>query len=189
MGIPELECEGHGSQRNLALRLPRFQSVGIVACRRTRRDNCALFLWATDPLLPRAFELIQAWGFEYKTVGFYRVKLNTAAKHDADYFTGLGYWTRANPEQCILATRGKPQRQAKDVRRLVVDKRREHSRKPDAVRERIERLVRGPYLELFARETKPGWDCWGNQLALFDLGSVPTRRQPSRLVDVPQLLL
>ena len=67
----------------------------------------------TDPLLPRAFELIQAWGFEYKTVGFYWVKLNTAAKHDADYFAGLGYWTRANPEQCILATRGKPQRQAK----------------------------------------------------------------------------
>jgi N6-adenosine-specific RNA methylase IME4 len=56
-------------------------------------------LWATDPLLPRAFELIQAWGFEYKTVGFYWVKLNTAAKHDADYFTGLGYWTRADPEQ------------------------------------------------------------------------------------------
>jgi hypothetical protein len=94
----------------------------------------------TDPLLPRAFELIQAWGFEYKTVGFYWVKLNTAAKHDADYFTGLGYWTRANPEQCILATRGKPQRQAKDVRRLVVDKRREHSRKPDAVRERMKDL-------------------------------------------------
>ena len=146
-------------------------------------NDCALFLWATDLLLPRAFELIQAWGFEYKTVAFYWVKLNTAAKHNADYFTGLGYWTRANPEQCLLATRGKPSRQAKDVRRLVVEKRREHSRKPDCVRERIERLVAGPYLELFARETKPGWDCWGNQIALFDRGPVSTRRQPSRLVD------
>ena len=166
-----------------------FKALASLPVGELADDDCALFLWATDPLLPRAFELIQAWGFEYKTVGFYWVKLNTAAKHDADYFTGLGYWTRANPEQCILATRGKPQRQAKDVRRLVVDKRREHSRKPDAVRERIERLVRGPYLELFARETKPGWDCWGNQLALFDQGSVTTRRQPSRLVDAPQLLL
>ena len=119
-------------------------------------DDCALFLWATDPLLPRALKLIEAWGFEYKTVAFYWVKLNAAAKHDADFFTGLGYWTRANPEQCLLATRGKPPRRAKNVRRLVVEKRREHSRKPDCVRERIERLVAGPYLELFARETKQG---------------------------------
>jgi N6-adenosine-specific RNA methylase IME4 len=88
-----------------------------------------------------------------------------------------------------LATRGKPPRQAKDVKRLVVEKRREHSRKPDCVRERIERLVAGPYLELFARETKLGWDCWGDQVALFDRGSVATRRQPSRLVNVPQLPL
>jgi N6-adenosine-specific RNA methylase IME4 len=94
-----------------------------------------------------------------------------------------------NPEQCLLATRGKPPRQAKDVRRLVVEKRREHSRKPDCVRDRIERLVHGPYLELFARETKPGWDCWGNQVALFDRGAVTTRRQPSRLVDSPTLPL
>jgi hypothetical protein len=63
----------------------------------------------------------------------------------------------------------------KDVRRLVVDRRREHSRKPDQVRERIE----GPYLEMFARETKRGWECWGNQPGLFDNGFVETRRQPS----------
>jgi N6-adenosine-specific RNA methylase IME4 len=152
-------------------------------------DDCTLFLWATDPLLPRAFELIQKWGFEYKTVGFYWVKLNSAAKHQADYFTGLGYWTRANPEQCLLATRGKPARRAKDVKRLIVEKRREHSRKPDCVRERIERLVAGPYLELFARETKRGWDCRGDQAALFDYGPVETRRQPSRLTDEPMLTL
>jgi N6-adenosine-specific RNA methylase IME4 len=131
-------------------------------------DDCALFLWAIDPLLPRAIELIKAWGFDYKTVAFYWVKLNSAAKHDADFFTGLGYWTRANPEQCLLATGGKPMRHGKDVRRLVVEKRREHSRKPDCVRERIERLVAGPYLELFSRETKQGWECWGNQVTLFD---------------------
>lgn len=146
-------------------------------------EDCALFLWATDPLLPRALELITAWGFEYKTVAFYWVKLNSAAKHEADYFTGLGYWTRANPEQCLLATRGKPNRRAKDVRRLIVEKRREHSRKPDIARERIERLVGGPYVELFARETKRGWDCWGDQVALFNRGPVYTRRQPSRLAE------
>jgi N6-adenosine-specific RNA methylase IME4 len=166
-----------------------FETLAALPIGSLAAENCALFLWATDPLLPRAFDLIQAWGFEYKTVAFYWVKLNTAAKHDSDYFTGLGYWTRANPEQCLLATRGKPPRKAKDVRRLVVERRREHSRKPDCVRERIERLVAGPYLELFARETKEGWDCWGDQVALFDNGAVPTRRQPSRLVDAPTLSL
>ncbi len=150
--------------------------------------DCVLFLWAVDPLLHRAMELIQGWGFEYKTVAFYWVKLNTKAKHGADFFTGLGYWTRANPEQCLMATRGKPTRRAKDVRRLVVEGRREHSRKPDCVRDRIERLVGGPYLELFARETKPGWDCLGDQAGLFDAGPIRTRRQPSRLVETPLLI-
>lgn len=144
-------------------------------------DDCVLFLWATDPLLPRALALIKAWGFTYKTVGFYWVKLNKRARSGVDYFTGLGYWSRANPEQCLLASRGSPTRQHKDVRRLVVEPRREHSRKPDCVRERIERLVNGPYLELFTRETKPGWDCRGDQVGLFDRGAVSTRRQPSSL--------
>jgi N6-adenosine-specific RNA methylase IME4 len=148
-------------------------------------DDCTLFLWATDPLLPKAFELIEAWGFTYKTVGFYWVKENSSGD---GFFTGLGYWTRANPEQCLLATRGKPSRKAKNVRRLVVEPRREHSRKPDVVRDRIEALVNGPYLELFARETKRGWDCWGDQSGLFDGGGVETRRQPSRLVGARPLV-
>ena len=160
-----------------------FDRLAALPIQHLFADDCALFIWATDPLLPRAIDLMRAWGFEYKTVAFYWVKLNSAAKHHADFFTGLGYWTRANPEQCLLATRGKPVRRAKDVRRLVVEKRREHSRKPDCVRDRIERLVAGPYLELFGRETKPGWDCWGNQTGLFDAGTVQTRRQPSRLVE------
>ena len=147
--------------------------------------DCALFLWATDPLLPVALDVIAAWGFEYKTVAFQWAKLNASAPErftEKDFFTGLGYWTRANAELCLLATRGKPPRQAKDVRRLVIDRRREHSRKPDQIRSRIERLVAGPYLELFARETKAGWDCLGDQAGLFDRGAVRTRRQPSRLV-------
>lgn len=164
-----------------------FPALAALPIADVAADDCVLFLWATDPLLPRAIELIKVWGFEYKTVGFHWAKLNKSAKHEADFFTGLGYWTRANPELCLLATRGKPKRRAKNVKRLVVERRREHSRKPDCVREHIERLVTGPYLELFGRETKPGWDCWGNQAGLFDVGTVKTRRQPSRLVDSPLL--
>ncbi len=149
--------------------------------------DCALFMWVTDPFLNRAFEVMDAWGFEYKTVAFTWIKANKNADlsslSETDFFTGLGYWTRANAEMCLLATRGKPPRLAKDVRRLIVERRREHSRKPDEARLRIERLVSGPYLELFARESVRGWDGWGNQAALFDKGAVRTRRQPSNLTQ------
>jgi len=155
-----------------------FSTLAALPVSELAADDCALFLWVVDPMLDKAFELIQAWGFQYKTVGFYWVKQNM--KSDG-FFTGLGYWTRANPEQCLLATKGKPIRLARDVPRLIVAPRREHSRKPDQVRGRIERLVGGPYLELFVRGTHPGWDGWGNQIGLFDSGSVETRRQPSNL--------
>ena len=158
-----------------------FDTLAALPVETIAADDSVLFLWATDPMLPSAFALIDAWGFEFKTVGFYWVKLNGTAEGSNRFFTGLGYWTRANPEQCLLATRGKPQRRSKSVRKLVVDRRREHSRKPDEVRDRIEKLVPGPYIELFARETKTGWDCWGDQVEIFDHGSARTRRQPSSL--------
>ena len=79
-----------------------FQALAALPVSQIATDDCALFVWTTDPLLPKALELIEAWGFHYKTVGFYWVKLNSLARNEADYFTGLGYWTRANPEQCLL---------------------------------------------------------------------------------------
>ena len=154
------------------------------------RDS-VLLLWATDPLLPKALELISAWGFKYKTVAFYWVKLNKSAPKtfltERDFFTGMGYWTRANPEMCLLATRGHPKRVSKDVRRLIVDHRREHSRKPEETYDRIEKLVDGPYLEMFARGSRPGWDALGNQVGLFDDGPISTRRWPSPLKDTEQI--
>ena len=145
--------------------------------------DAVLFLWATDPLLLQALEVVRAWGFAYKTVGFYWAKLNAAADPgrfgEADLFTGLGFWTRANPEPCLLATRGHPKRRSGSVRKLVIAPRREHSRKPDEVHARIEALVEGPYLELFAREARPGWDAWGLETGLFDHGPVRTRKRPS----------
>jgi N6-adenosine-specific RNA methylase IME4 len=143
--------------------------------------DCALFLWSIDSMLPEALALIEAWGFTYKTIGFCWAKPNTKS---VGYFIGLGYWTRANTELCLLATLGKPKRLARDVRRLIVAPRREHSRKPDEARAGIERLVAGPYLEMFARESAPGWDTWGHEAELFDQGPVETRRQPSSLAAV-----
>jgi len=77
---------------------------------------------------------------------------------------GLGHWTRANTESCLFATRGSPSRIAKDVAQVVMAPLAEHSRKPEEVRKRIERLVPGPYLELFARRPVEGWAVWGNEI-------------------------
>lgn len=162
-----------------------FADIRAIPVADRAADDSILLLWVTDPLLPRGLELIEAWGFTYKTVGFYWAKLNKSAPSfglmEKDFFTGMGFWTRANTEQCLLATRGSPKRLAKDVRRLVVSPRREHSRKPDEVYSRIERLVAGPYLEMFARESRSGWDAWGDETGLFDSGSAPTRKWPSDL--------
>jgi len=141
--------------------------IGALPVAEWAAPDCLLLLWVTDPLLPAAFQVIRDWGFAYKTVGFYWAKLNKFADptvyRDSSFFTGLGFWTRANPELCLLATRGQPRRRRADVRKLIVSPRREHSRKPDEAYDRIEALCDGPYLELFARRPRPGWDAWGSE--------------------------
>jgi len=124
--------------------------------------NCILFLWATYPKLQEALETIKAWGFIYKTVAFTWVKQNKVS--DGWHF-GLGYWTRGNPEICLLATKGKPKRQSKCVANLTISHLREHSRKPDCIRNKIIDLVGDlPRIELFAREKTEGWDVFGNEV-------------------------
>ena len=124
-------------------------------------DDCGVLMWCVDTMLTEALEVIKAWGFKYKKVGFTWAKQN---KNDLGMFTGLGYWTRSNPEMCLLATKGKPKRLSKAVRQLIISQRQEHSRKPDEVYDRIEQLLDGPYVELFARRERKGWDSWGNEL-------------------------
>jgi N6-adenosine-specific RNA methylase IME4 len=125
-------------------------------------DDCALFLWGVWQELPGALDVIKAWGFEYKTVAFVWVKQN---RDGHGLFTGMGYWTRANSEFCLLATKGSPLRLAQDVHQVIEAPVGEHSAKPEEVRRRIERLFPGPYLELYARDQEvPGWTLWGNEI-------------------------
>lgn len=123
-------------------------------------DRCALFMWATSPKLPLAFEVMEAWGFEYKTMAFVWVKKNKIAD---SWFTGMGFYTRQNAEFCLLGTRGTPslERLDKGVHQVVDAPIDIHSRKPEEVRHRIDRLFGGEKLELFARVAAPGWDRWG----------------------------
>ena len=124
-------------------------------------ENCALFMWATYPLLQEGLETIKRWGFTYRTVAFTWVKTTKNEK----YHMGLGYWTRANPEICLLATKGVIKRVNAGVRNLQIHQVREHSRKPDEVRSEIIKLMGDlPRIELFARQQISGWDVFGNEV-------------------------
>lgn len=125
-------------------------------------DNCALFLWATYPMFGEALEVLKAWDFIYKTIAFQWIKTYPKS---GKYVFGLGNWTRANSEPCILAIRGKPKRQNKGVSQLIFAPRGKHSAKPGVVREKIVDVVGDlPRIELFAREKTLGWDCWGDEI-------------------------
>lgn len=134
--------------------------VGQLAC-----DNAVLFLWISWPMLLPGIQVLRDWGFNYKTCAFSWIKTNST---NDGVFQGNGYWTRANSEVCLLATVGRPKRLNADVPQAIIEPRRQHSRKPDCVLERIERLVPGPYVDLFARNSsRPGWSYWGKEKILY----------------------
>jgi N6-adenosine-specific RNA methylase IME4 len=139
---------------------------------RVADEDCALFLWACNPHIPEYIKLLESWRFVFKTVAFVWVKLNPK---NLMPFSGLGYWTRSNSESLWLATRGSPTRLARDVKQVQEllehtemttfrEKRGRHSEKPERFQDEIERLINGPYLELFARRKRPGWTCIGNEV-------------------------
>jgi len=126
--------------------------------------NCILFLWITMPKLSEILGsgLIEKWGFKYKTVAFTWVKRNKKA---SSWFWGMGNWTRANAELCLMATKGAPKRINASVHSVIDSPIRQHSQKPDETRTRIVKLIGDlPRIELFARQQTPGWDVWGNEL-------------------------
>lgn len=125
-------------------------------------DDCTLFLWVTMPKLNECWKLIEKWGFNYKTVAFTWVKKN---KKSDSWFWGMGNWTRANAELCLLATKGKPKRISASIHSVVDTPIQRHSQKPDEVRHRIVQLLGDvPRIELFARQKTEGWDVWGNEV-------------------------
>jgi N6-adenosine-specific RNA methylase IME4 len=151
--------------------------VGALAAR-----DAHLFLCVTGPCLRQAFDVIESWGFRYSAVAFTWVKLKPSwdvrqlrlfppDEHDLNF--GLGLTTRKNAEFVLLGRRGNARRNAKDVREVILAPVREHSRKPAELFSRVERYCDGPYLELFARERRDGWDCWGDEAPQNNLMVVP----------------
>jgi N6-adenosine-specific RNA methylase IME4 len=126
--------------------------------------DCFVFVWIPLRSVFLVEPLMQAWGFHFSGSAFVWIKSN---KNAPGFFMGNGFTTRKNAEVVWLGRRGHPQRRSKAVRELIVAPRREHSRKPDEVYERIEALCAGPYLELFARQQWPGWTCLGDESGRF----------------------
>jgi len=127
--------------------------------------NCMLVMWTTAPFLPAALTVMDAWGFKYATMGCWE-KLTV----DGDPAIGTGYYWRSSAEPWIVGTRGSPGRwRNMAVPNIISARRREHSRKPDRLYSDLDRAYPGvEKAELFARSTVAGWDCWGNQVDLFD---------------------
>lgn len=124
--------------------------------------DCILFLWITFPCLKEGIEVMERWGFKYKTCGFNWVKRN---KKKNTYFMGLGFWTRSNSEVCLIGTKGQPKRVSKSVSQICDARIMEHSRKPAEIRERIVELCGElPRIELFARDKVKGWDSLGDEI-------------------------
>jgi N6-adenosine-specific RNA methylase IME4 len=148
--------------------------------------NCWVFYWTQPPQLANAIDVVRhGWGLEYSSVAFTWVKLrpkwepsqggarygrpqDIAANMVVDDFPPItGLTTRKNTESVLLARLGAPKIMSRKVRELIISRRREHSRKPDETPERIMAFCPGPYLELFAREQRPGWTVWGDEVDKF----------------------
>lgn len=135
---------------------PTMETEDICAMNIPSSPNCILFLWTTSPHLTAAIKVIKAWGFTYKTSAVWDKKV-----------IGMGYYFRLQHELLLVAIKGEPGTPDPRSRRSSVlqCKRGKHSRKPDHFYEIIERMYPDARkLELFARQTRPGWSSWGNEV-------------------------
>ena len=156
--------EDTGNGRSAESHYSTMSVEDICALQIPAAHHSILFIWAVWPMLPDALTVIESWGFEYKTIGWTWVKANPLGM---GFFTGMGYYTRANTEPCLLATRGKTLPVARhDIQALIYSPVRNHSQKPDEQYPKIEKLYPGRnYLEMFARQKgRPGWSYWGNEI-------------------------
>ena len=126
-------------------------------------NNTACFLWVTDSHLKEGIEVIESWGFKYKTIAFNWIKYNKSGKECVNFAP----WTLKSWELCLLGIKGTMGKYkiANNIRGLLKEERTIHSKKPGEARKRIEQLFGDlPRIELFARENIKGWDAWGDEI-------------------------
>lgn len=148
-------------------RLNRYSTMKLEDIKRLPVGDVAdekshLYLWVPNALLPEGLEVMKAWGFEYKTNLIWE-KIRKDGFPDG---RGVGFYFRNTTEMVLFGIKGNNNRTLDPGRtqvNLIRSQKREHSRKPDEFVNLIEACSPGPYLELFARGDRPGWDMWGNQ--------------------------
>ncbi|ULK98875.1 MT-A70 family methyltransferase [Bradyrhizobium sp. I71] len=159
---------GEGRSANIHYKTEEVDKIKDLPVGQLLADDGAFYMWMVDWCPQDALDLLAHWGLRHVTTAFTWVKTNGVGALDpfdnSTWHMGQGYWTRANPEQCWLATKGNPKRLYADVRQLIIAPVMEHSRKPDEWLDRIERLTEGDYLELQARRPRKGWTSWGDEL-------------------------
>jgi N6-adenosine-specific RNA methylase IME4 len=164
---------GEGKSASRHYRCEELEQIASLPIGELMAPDSVFCLCVVQTHLPVAIQLIETWGLEYKTVLFNWIKMPKRWSADQRPLRirpkmGCGYYTRANSELCLIARRGDGCRRIdKGVDQVIYAPAREHSRKPDEIRARIERLFGDvPKIELFAREQRPGWAAWGDQLHL-----------------------
>ena len=125
-------------------------------------DDCVLIMWWVGSQPQEAIDLVEAWGFKLKTMtGFNWVKMTKKWL----FFFGMGFWTRAGSECCLIAVKGRAKPASRGVRSVIQERATKHSEKPAIFRDRIVELCGDlPRIELFARKKAEGWDSWGNEI-------------------------
>ncbi len=134
-----------------------LDGIKAMAVRDIADENAILWLWTTNAHLRIAFDVVEAWGFEYKSI-------LTWVKDRM----GTGEWLRGQTEHCMLATRGKPVFLNGNHTTVLEAARREHSRKPEAFYVLVEETSPGRKVELFCRQRRSGWAVFGNHTDQFD---------------------
>jgi N6-adenosine-specific RNA methylase IME4 len=148
-------------------RLSRYETLSIeeicaLPVRECAGEPAHLYLWVPNALLPWGLQVLEAWGFTYKT----HLIWHKVRKDGGPDGRGVGFYFRNVTEVLLFGVRGKNARTLAPGRRQVnflATRKQEHSRKPDEQYGIIEACSSGPYLELFARGNRPGWVCWGAQ--------------------------
>jgi N6-adenosine-specific RNA methylase IME4 len=163
---------GRNARRHYACMTPA--ELGALPVKDRLTADAALFLWITGPFLAIGahIPLMKAWGFEPSGMGFVWIKLNPNTSSqcfsERDLAMGGGFTTRKNCEFCLIGKHGRSVRRSASVHEVIIAPRREHSRKPDEFYDRVRQYSEGPRLELFGRQSREGFDVWGDEATLFD---------------------
>jgi site-specific DNA-methyltransferase (adenine-specific) len=157
-----------GGRKMLALDKTQYDTMSISNIKNLRvstitNDDCICFLWVTDSHLKDGIDVLESWGFKYKTIGFNWIKLYPSGS----FCVNFAPWTLKSWEICLIGIKGimGKHKKVNNIRGLLLEERTKHSKKPNEARIRIDKLFGDlPRIELFAREKHEGWDVWGNEV-------------------------